>query len=92
MESRGNTESRRFSYLERAAANLKYQIGQELEDSKKEVLNIIDINKTKMIRDIERSKPRDTGDTTGSGKRLKKNKHTRRYKKKQGRKTRNNRR
>ena len=27
-ESRGNTESRGFSYLERAAANLKYQIGQ----------------------------------------------------------------
>ena len=91
MESRGNTESRGFSYLERAAANLKYQIGKELEYSRKEVLNIIDINKTKMIREIQRSKPRDTGDT-GSGKRLKKNKHTRRYKKMKGRKTRNNRR
>ena len=84
-------ESRGFSYLERAVQNLKYQIGKELEDSKKEVLNIIDINKTKMIEQIQRGKPRETG-ATGSGKRLKKNKHTRRYKKKQGRKTRNNRR
>ena len=44
-----------------------------------------------MIEQIQRGKPRETG-ATGSGKRLKKNKHTRRYKKKQGRKTRNNRR
>ena len=91
MESRGNTESRGLSYLERATAILKYQIGQELEDSKNEVLNIIDSNKTRMIREIQRGKPRDTGET-GSGKRLKKNKHTRRYKKRKGRKTRNNRR
>lgn len=64
-------ESRAFSYLDRAAENLKYQIGKELEYSKREVLNIIDINKTKMIEQIQRGKPRETG-ATGSGKRLKK--------------------
>lgn len=31
-------ESRGFSYLERAVQNLKYQIGKELEDSKKKFL------------------------------------------------------
>ena len=34
-------ESRAFSYLDRAVENIKYNIGKELEYSKKEILKII---------------------------------------------------
>ena len=72
-----------IEYFNRATDVLAQQISGELDTSKQEILTIIADNRTRAIAQMQSLIPRETG-RTGSGRRLKKNKHTRRHKKKRG--------